>query len=499
MKGIDVSTYQRKLTDMDAVKKDGIGFAIIKIGEYFTKQDAYFETHYKRFTGAGIPVGVYLFSHAESVASAKKEAEFVAKILNGRELQLPVFLDVEAKDSALNNSKSKCIEVCEAFCDTIEGYGYASGVYTSASPWSTHLDAERFHNKGRCVWVANYGVTKPNISYYDIWQYDCTETVANVVCDTNVLTNESLIQTRPIDMIAEAEDNIAEEEAAETVQEDVPTLSAADLIAVAISELGYYEKNDKNNLDDPSVKGNGNYTKYARDLDAINYFSVKVQGQAYCSTFVSWCAYQMCGKDAEKARKILCQTKKGASWCPSAAQYYRSAKRLDNKPQAGDQVFYGEVGNEYHTGIVEFVSGDYVHTIEGNYRDFVCRRSWKWKGSSAQFGHPNYDVVEKVTVPETPQNEDIKPSEDIASGSVSIDTSKADNAITCSYALNNGAYSKAVLALQALLTYHGFSCTADGYFGNSTESKLKAFQKANGIEATGVCTNTEWLLLIQKG
>ncbi len=43
-----------------------------------------------------------------------------------------------------------------------------------------------------------------------------------------------------------------------------------------------------------------------------------------------------------------------------------------------------------------------------------------------------------------------------------------------------------VRALQYLLTYHGYSTTADGVFGSGTKSKVQSFQSAHGLTADGI-------------
>ena len=78
--------------------------------------------------------------------------------------------------------------------------------------------------------------------------------------------------------------------------------SAERLIAIAKNELGYYEKNSLLSLDDKTAnKGAGNFTKYARDLNAAGYYNGNKQGVAWCDIFVDWCFYQLTGKDAKKA------------------------------------------------------------------------------------------------------------------------------------------------------------------------------------------------------
>lgn len=52
-----------------------------------------------------------------------------------------------------------------------------------------------------------------------------------------------------------------------------------------------------------------------------------------------------------------------------------------------------------------------------------------------------------------------------------------------------------VRALQYLLTYHGYSTTADGVFGSGTKSKVQSFQSAHGLTADGIVGPSTWSAL----
>ena len=67
-KGIDVSKWQGRI-DWSEVKADGVEFAIIREGygkENPNQVDKRFEENYKGAKAAGIPVGVYFYTYADS-------------------------------------------------------------------------------------------------------------------------------------------------------------------------------------------------------------------------------------------------------------------------------------------------------------------------------------------------------------------------------------------------------------------------------------------------
>ena len=169
-RGIDVSKYQGDI-DFRKVKNAGIQFVIIRIGygQYENQKDPKFERNYDGFKNVGIPVGVYLYSYAKSVADAKKEAEVTLKWLNNRELNLPVYYDIEDK-SQINLGKNTLTKMCEAFCDAIEKGGYWAGVYTNKYFFTTYLDYVKLQDK-YTIWVAQYNDTNTYRGKYDMWQY----------------------------------------------------------------------------------------------------------------------------------------------------------------------------------------------------------------------------------------------------------------------------------------------------------------------------------------
>ncbi len=169
-RGIDVSKYQGDI-NFKKVKDAGIQFVIIRIGygQYENQKDEKFEANYSGFKGVGIPVGVYLYSYATSVDDAKKEAEVTLKWLNGRELNLPVYYDIEDK-SQNNLGKNTLTSMCEAFCDEIEKAGYWAGVYTNKYFFTTYLDYKKLEEK-YTIWVAQYNDTNTYRGKYDMWQY----------------------------------------------------------------------------------------------------------------------------------------------------------------------------------------------------------------------------------------------------------------------------------------------------------------------------------------
>ena len=98
LKGIDVSHYQGDI-DWKKVKATGMQFAIIRAGygKYAYQEDPCFEDNIKGAYNAGILVGVYWYSYADTAAEARQEAEACLTVINPYKdkIVLPVFIDHE--------------------------------------------------------------------------------------------------------------------------------------------------------------------------------------------------------------------------------------------------------------------------------------------------------------------------------------------------------------------------------------------------------------------
>lgn len=173
------------------------------------------------------------------------------------------------------------------------------------------------------------------------------------------------------------------------------------VLDIASAEIGYLEKANAKDLDSKTANaGDKNYTKYARDIDAIpNYFNGRKQGYSWCATFVNWCLVQAYG--ANIAKKMTYQPSKslGAS-CSYAIGYYKKAGRFFTKnPQPGDQIFF----SQGHTGLVERIEGGKLYTIEGNTSGAsgvvpngggVCRKSYALNDAKITgYGRPDYSLT----------------------------------------------------------------------------------------------------------
>lgn len=192
MKAIDVSCWQVGV-DYNKVKSSGINVVLIRagFGREASQKDSQFETHYKNAKAAGLKVGVYWYSYADSISDAVNEANACLACLSGRKLDLPVYYDLE-EPWQQSFGKATLTTMAEKFCDTIKKHGYRAGVYANAYWFSQCLNYSTLYNK-YSIWLAQWA------SYHtikcDIWQYSETGSVNGVSgnVDMNIIENPSII------------------------------------------------------------------------------------------------------------------------------------------------------------------------------------------------------------------------------------------------------------------------------------------------------------------
>lgn len=168
-KGIDVSVHNGNI-NWSAVKADGVEFAIIRAGYGRTtsQEDDKFRQNYTNARAVGLPVGAYWYNYAKTVEDAKREAAACIDVLAARRFDFPVYYDVEEPD-ILALGRDKVSAIIKAFCEELEAAGYYVGVYTGASAAKSCLTEEI--RKAYDLWIAHWGVSKPNYDLYGVWQY----------------------------------------------------------------------------------------------------------------------------------------------------------------------------------------------------------------------------------------------------------------------------------------------------------------------------------------
>ena len=197
IKGIDVSEFQGNI-DWTKVKNDGVEFAILKLGNIYDTdanyKDSKFDTNYKNARANGIKVGAYIYNYCNTLDNLKKGLDWAFEKLAGKELDLPLYLDMEDKTIAVETVDSLTNQ-CNEFAKIAKQKGYKAGVYANLNWLKNELNPSKF-DKDISVWVAQYNNECQYTGTYDIWQYTSSGKVNGISgrVDMDYLYNEDIME-----------------------------------------------------------------------------------------------------------------------------------------------------------------------------------------------------------------------------------------------------------------------------------------------------------------
>lgn len=169
--GVDISQHNSYI-DFNKLKNDGCKYVILRIGWIGNKNnhtlDTYFEDYYKRAKSVGLPVGIYVYNYCRSIVAIDSGCQWINKHLEGKQIDLPIFLDQE-DSTIIDIGKDTLTRECEYFCNYFEKRGYKAGVYANKNWFTNYLDINRILNYK--IWLAEWN-SKITFKYkVDLWQY----------------------------------------------------------------------------------------------------------------------------------------------------------------------------------------------------------------------------------------------------------------------------------------------------------------------------------------
>lgn len=202
LKGIDVSVYQGAI-DWEKVKPQ-IDFAIIRCGlgdDIKSQDDKQFERNYAACIRLGIPFAVYFFSYAVNKAKVAREIKHIKRLLAGKTINAPVYIDVENTRGldwrAISDTDMLCI--MQEFNSQLNDLGYKMGIYSSRSAfWNEKMTDKWYDNISK--WVAEYGDKVNNFTRtYDIWQHTSKGHIDGISgnVDMNIMYNNIFTVEQP--------------------------------------------------------------------------------------------------------------------------------------------------------------------------------------------------------------------------------------------------------------------------------------------------------------
>ncbi len=347
IKGIDVSAWQGKI-DWKTVADYGMGFAILRITEAGNVVDSQFENNLAGCNKYNIPVGVYKYSYAMTIAEIQREARKVVSTLNGRRIQFPVFLDLEYNNQRSLGSES-IHKMADAFREIVEAAGYKFAIYCNVD-WYENVICS--HLKKYDFWIARYPANddgwlqerlRPDFGVG--WQYSSKAKIPGIsgTVDRNVFYK---------DYSEEIEKK--EETTVNKLQEHT---KLGDYYANNGGTKPYLEKKSNAYLDDFTKNaGDKNYTKFARDVN--NWNQPGCQGQPWCAVYQFWKLVKVFG--LTKALQIM-----GGGFynCQSVTRHAKQKGTWHSTPKKGALIIFR---NGSHIGSVNSYDATYVYTNEGN-------------------------------------------------------------------------------------------------------------------------------------
>ena len=347
IKGIDVSAWQGKI-DWKTAADYGMGFAILRITEAGNVVDSQFENNLAGCNKYNIPVGVYKYSYAMTIAEIQREARKVVSTLNGRRIQFPVFLDLEYNDQRSLGSES-IHKMADAFREIVEAAGYKFAIYCNVD-WYENVICS--HLKKYDFWIARYPANddgwlqerlRPDFGVG--WQYSSKAKIPGIsgTVDRNVFYKDYSEETEK-----------KEETTVNKLQEHT---KLGDYYANNGGTKPYLEKKSNAYLDDFTKNaGDKNYTKFARDVN--NWNQPGCQGQPWCAVYQFWKLVKVFG--LTKALQIM-----GGGFynCQSVTRHAKQKGTWHSTPKKGALIIFR---NGSHIGSVNSYDATYVYTNEGN-------------------------------------------------------------------------------------------------------------------------------------
>lgn len=195
---IDVSRYQGTI-DWAQVAAAGYKGAMLKTvstNRKLSKQadglyiDPTFEANYRNAKAAGLDVGVYYYTYATSKDMTNAELSLLRQAVYGKELTLPVAVDVE--DNKLGNLDKQDLTDLTAYAlHEVEQMGFYAQLYTYTSFAKAHLFVGGAALHPYDVWLADYTGKTPKVDFkYNAHQHTSKGRVPGISgnVDLNVTT-----------------------------------------------------------------------------------------------------------------------------------------------------------------------------------------------------------------------------------------------------------------------------------------------------------------------
>ena len=195
---LDVSRYQGEINwaEVATAGYKGAMLKTVSTNHKLSKRadglyiDPTFERNYAGARAAGLDVGVYYYTYATNKDMVNAELALLRQAVYGKELTLPVAVDVE--DNRLGNLDKQSLTDLTAYAlHEVEQLGFYAQLYTYTSFAKAHLFVGGAALHPYDVWLADYTGKTPNVTFnYNAHQHTSKGAVLGISgnVDLNVTT-----------------------------------------------------------------------------------------------------------------------------------------------------------------------------------------------------------------------------------------------------------------------------------------------------------------------
>lgn len=191
---LDVSRWQGKIKMEGWAQVKAAGYKGVMLRAVGSRNcvpyiDPTFEDNYSNAKAAGLDVGVYYYTNATSEELADRELAVLRKALVGKEMTMPVAVDLESPILA-GMPYGDLSNLAAYHLEQIEKMGSYAQLYTYTSYANAHLDMARLAGRWD-VWLADYTGKTPKVSFkYTAHQHTSKGSVPGIsrTVDLNVTT-----------------------------------------------------------------------------------------------------------------------------------------------------------------------------------------------------------------------------------------------------------------------------------------------------------------------
>ena len=177
VRGVDLSAHNGDV-DFNALRASGISFVMLKASEGATHQDKRFVENVRNARKAGLKVGAYHFFRFD-VPGHMQALNFLNAV-RGRQLDLPIAVDVETWRNSTNIDRKEVVESLTEMVDYLESRGYRVMLYTNKEGSVAYVSGSRLQELP--LWICSF--TDPPVAdtiQWQLWQHSHRGKVDGVI------------------------------------------------------------------------------------------------------------------------------------------------------------------------------------------------------------------------------------------------------------------------------------------------------------------------------